>query len=402
MDRWLGGAPGRRGMVEDALRAYYGGTSKAGTEVTVETALKVATVLACCRRIAGGIARLPLKLYQAKPDGTKRVASEHPLHYLLARRPNARMTSYEWRETSMFHALLAKGAYTFVNRVGGEVRELVPLVPSSVMLAYDKLGNITGYRVRLSGGGERLLRPDEVMRVPGPSWDGREGLEMITMAREAIGLAIATEDSLASLHRRGVRPSGILTTDGTLQPNTVKRVEDKIAEEHTGSGQSFGVIVLDAGLKYQAMAMTAADAQSMQAREFQVAEIARMFEISPMMIGHPDKSATYASAEAFMQDFVNNTLGPWIERWEQAIERDLLSAKEVEQGYFVKLDVRGLLRGDAKTRAEFYKSGILTGWMTRNEAREKEDLDPIDGLNAPLVPLNMGDPTAPGDPAAGA
>ena len=245
------------------------------------------------------------------------------------------------------------------------------------------------YTVHLIGGKERLLQPSEVMRVPGPSWNGREALELVQLARDAIGLAIATDDSVAALHLRGVRPSGILTTDGTLNLDTVRRVEQRIADEHSGAGKNFGLVVLDAGLKYQAMAMTAADAQSQQAREFQVAEIARMFEISPMMIGHPDKSATYASAEAFMQDFVNNTLGPWIERWEQAMERDLLTPAEVEEGYFVKLDVRGLLRGDAKTRAEYYKAGINDGWLTRNEAREKEDLNPIEGLDTPLVPLNM-------------
>jgi HK97 family phage portal protein len=397
IERWLGGPSERRMTSDDLARILaYGQESKSGAVVNVDTALRVSTVFACCRRIAGGIARLPLRVLHVDEAGVRRVATDHPLHAVISRRPNARMTSFEWRETSMFHALLAKGAHSYVNRVRGEVREIVPIPPSSILPKYDpKTGEIVAYEVALASGLSRLVDPSAIMRVPGPSWDGREALQVIALARDAIGLSIASEESMAALHKGGIRPSGLLTTDGSLQPATVKRVEEKIRDEHGGSSNSYGLMVLDAGLKFQAMSMTAVDAGTIATREFQVAEIARMFEISPMMIGHPDKSATYASAEAFMQAYVDHTLGPWVERWEQALMRDLLSERDIEEGYYIKLDVRALLRGDARTRAEFYKSGILTGWMTRNEAREKEDMNPLDGLDDPLAPLNMG----PGDAA---
>ena len=389
IQRWLGAE--RQKMTHDQLMRVLAGSSesKSGQVVTPATALRVATVFACCRRIAGGIARLPFKLYQSQPDGSRRLATEHPLYRILSRQPNPRMTSYEWRETSMFHALLARGAYSYINRVRGEVRELQLLAPGSVCAVRGRDGFVDHYRVTFQDGVQREVMPSAMFRVPGPSWDGLEGLDMIEIARDAIGLAIATEESLAQIHKSGIRPSGILTTDGTLNPTTVKRVESMIQSDHMGTSKSGGLMVLDAGLKFQAMSLSAADSQSAETRSFQVQEIARMFEISPMMIGHPDKTATYASAEAFMQDFINNTLGPWVERWEQAASLHLLSEAEIADGYFAKLDVRGLLRGDAKTRAEFYKSAILTGWMTRNEAREKEDMNPIEGLDEPLFPLNM-------------
>ncbi len=397
IQRWLGGAPGQKLTSQElATMLRIGQTSKAGTVVSAWDALKVSTVYACVRRIADGIARLPCRVHQVDEKGARRVATEHPLHPILSRRPNARTTSFEWRQTSMFHVLLAKGAHCYINRVRGEVRELQTILPSAILPKYDRAGVLSHYDVAMATGGVRQLAPTEVMRVPGPSWDGLEAMEMIALAREPIGLAIATEESMAALHKSGVRPSGILTTDGTLQKPTVTRVEEMIRDEHTGSGKSFGLMVLDAGLKFQAMSLNATDAGTIATREFQVAEIARMFQISPMMIGHPDKTSTFASAEAFLQDFIDNTLGPWVEEWEQAITRDLLTPEDLEAGFYVKLDTRALLRGDPKARAEYYKSGILSGWLTRNEARAKEDLNPLPGLDEPLAPLNMG----PGELAA--
>lgn len=415
VERWLGGAPRQR-MTSDELARILrlGSGSKAGASVTVETAIRVSTVYACVRRIADGIARLPFRVHQVDARGVRRVAKEHPLFAVLNRKPNARMTSFEWRQTSMFHVLLAKGAHSYINRVRGEVRELTPIHPGAIVAKCDRTGAVSHYEVALKDGSRKEVPAQQIMRVPGPSWDGVEALDMLSVAREAIGLSIATEESMATLHKSGIRPSGILTTDGTLQKTTVDRVQEMIKDDHTGSSKQFGMLVLDAGLKFQSIAMNANDAQAIQTREFQVAEVARMFQISPMMIGHPDKTSTFASAEAFLQDFIDNTLGPWVEEWEQAVTRDLLTEEDLEQGFYVKLDTRALLRGDPKSRAEYYKSGILTGWMTRNEAREKEDLNPIEGLDEPLAPVNMlpakdlgkdrveePPPGEPGDPGAG-
>jgi HK97 family phage portal protein len=387
-------------------------TSKAGVGVSISSALGVSTVFACCRVLAEGIAQLPLKLFREKKDGSKELALDHPAYFLLSRRPNDWQTSFEWRETMMFHAILCQGGFTFISRDSrGRVLELLPLVPQNVRVVQDA-DRVVSYKVTDSRGLIADLPRENVIHLRGPSWDGTRGLEVITLARDAIGLSIAQEETLAKLHGNGTRPSGILSTDGKLQPDQIQRIKASWAETYAGSHNAFKTVVLDAGMKFSQMSLSPADTQSNEGRMAQIQEVCRFLRVFPQMIGYADKTATYASAEQFFLAHVIHSLGPWIERWEQALERDVLTRDEVEKGgLYVKLLTAGFLRGDSAGRSTLYKEAILNGWMTRNEVRHLEDLDPLDGLDEPLTPLNMGGgPPAPavdnpkldGPPAAAA
>jgi HK97 family phage portal protein len=374
------------------LAALLGGpTSKSGVAVNIDSALRVTTVLGCCRVLAEGIAQLPLKLYRENAKGGKELSRTHPLYTRLWRRPNDWQTSFEWRETMMYHATLTKGGFSFINRNSrtGEVMELLPLLPANVnpvqLENYD-----VAYQVADKKGVIATLPRASILHLRGPSWNSYSGMEMILQAREAIGLSIAAEESLARLYSNGSRPSGVLATDAKLQPDQLERIKRNAQEAYAGLQNAFRTMVLDGGFKYTQMSLGPVDSQTHESRKHQVEEIARAFRVFPQMIGYADKTSTYASAEQFFLGHVIHSLGPWIERWEQVLMRDLLTEDEVQQGYFAKFSVGGLLRGDAKSRAEYYASGIVNGWLVRNEARRLEDLDPIDGLDEPLVPLNMG------------
>jgi HK97 family phage portal protein len=367
-----------------------GARSKTGLSVSEANALRVAVVYACCRVICEDVGKLPLKLIQENDDGSKAVAKRHPLHRLLSRRPNEWQTSMEWRMTMLLHALLKKGGYSYINRSSaGEVLELIPLMPGNVTPRQDAARRVF-YEVRDARGTITTLRREQVHVIHGLSWDGLGALEVVHQGSEAIGLAMATEETQARLHGQGARPGGIISTEKTLTEPQVNRIKAQFADNYSGLENAFRTLLLDNGMEFKPWAMTGVDAQHLETRRHQVEEVCRFFRVFPSMIGYSDKATTYASAEAFFTAHVIHTLMPWVTLWEQAIARDLLAEEEQESGLGAKFLLQGLLRGDAASRAEFYASGITNGWMTRNEARRLEDFNPLPGLDAVLTPLNMG------------
>lgn len=390
---FLGGAIERKSE-RDIDRAFAAlveqASSKAGVRVTVNTIFGVAAAFACLRVLSEGVAQLPFKLYREDDNEEKSVARKHPLYRVIYRRPNDWQTSFEWRETMMLHARLAKGSFNFISRAGdGRVLELIPLIPDQVKPQRDDRTGIVTFELQIPGGGQRIVPRDAMMVFRGPSWDGVTGMEVFRVCREIFGLAQAEDEAVARFHANGARAGGILSTDETLDEEALARIKRNIQLNNEGPQNAGKFLILDLGFKYFQTAMTGTDAQTLESRRMQVEEIARIMGVYPQMIGHSDKTSTYASAEQFSRDHVTYTLNPWCIRLEQVIARDLLTEEENEQGYFAKLLTDGLLRGDAKARAEYYTSGIVNGWLTRNEARRREDLNQLPGLDQPLVPANM-------------
>lgn len=364
--------------------------SKTGLSVTELTALRVSAVWSCCRVLCEDIGKLPLKLMREKPDGTKEVARNHPVHRVLSRRPNEWQTSMEWRMTMLLHALLAKAGYSYINRgSSGEVLELLPILPGRVKPIQAKDWTVT-YEIDLGNGEKRTVPRENLHVLHGLSWDGLSALELVRQGGEAIGLAMATEETQARLHAQGARPGGTLSTDKSLTKEQIDRLKNSFDSGHGGLANSFKTVLLDNGLKWEPWTMTGVDGQHLETRQYQVVEICRLFRIFPSMVGFSDKATTYASAEAFFTAHVVHSLMPWATLWEESIERDLLTEEELRAGYQAKFSLQGLLRGDAKSRAEFYESAITKGcWMSRNEARRLEDMNPRPGLDEMLQPLNM-------------
>lgn len=374
--------------VDELWQRIEGGlSSKAGPPVNWQNALRVSVAFSCARVLAEGIAQIPLKLMQEETGGGSRAAREHPLYQLLARRPNDWMTSFEFRETMMFHAIFAKGGYAIINRSGGKVKELIPVMPECVRIEQNSDANVT-YWVKMLDGTQRPFQKSSIFHLRGPSWNGVEGLDVIDLAREALGLAIATEETHARFHANGAKAAGIISMDGELKAEGRAALKKAFQDATTG-GNAYKTLVLDQGAKFSQMSMTGVDSQHLETRRHQIEEICRFFRVFPQMAGYSDKTSTFASAEQFFIAHVVHSLGPWNERWEQSLDRDLLTKQEIEQRYFTKLSVQGLMRGDVTSRSAFYASAITNGYMTRNEVRALEDLNPIDGLDDPLIPLNM-------------
>lgn len=364
---------------------FGGAAAASGANVNWRTALGVTTVLDGTRTIAEDVSGLPLGVYLRQ--GPNRVpAADDWLQYLLDR-PNDWQDGTEFREQMTAHAVLCGNAVAMKVKVRGEVREMLPLDPSWYTIErQDDWGLI--YKVSLPDGTRLDLRRDDVFHLRGLSWSGFAGMDIVRLAREAIGLAMATEEHHARLHVNGSRPGGILSTDAQLSEDTIKRLKMQWEARYGGVENSFKTAILEQGLKWTPVAMTAVDAQHLETRKMQIEEICRALRIFPQMVGHAgDQSATFASAEQFFLAHVKFTILPWVNRWEAAIRRDLIGRRNLP--LYVKHSVAALERADIKTRYEAYRIAIEAGFMLPNQARELEDWSPVPGLDRPRMPANF-------------
>ena len=374
---------------------FFLGGSTAGKAVTEHSAMQMTAVYACVRILSEAIAGLPLHLYHYNDDGGKEKALEHPLYLLLHDEPNPEMSSFVFRETLMTHLLLWGNAYAQIIRNGkGEVVALYPLMPNRMTVDRDSQGQLY-YSYQMSNsdaptmpGGTVILKPSDVLHVPGLGFDGLVGYSPIAMAKNAIGLAIATEEFGAKFFANGATPGGLLEYPGTVKDPD--RVRESWNKGFSGSQNAGKVAILEEGMKYTPISIAPEQAQFLETRKFQINEIARIFRVPPHMVGDLEKSS-FSNIEQQSLEFVKYTLDPWVVRWEQSIQRTLLTAEEKKQ-YFVKFNLEGLLRVDYQSRMNGYATARQNGWMSANDIRELENLDRIpasDGGDLYLINGNM-------------
>ena len=364
---------------------FLGGTSS-GKYVTERSAMQMTAVYCCVRILSEAVASLPLQFYRYTDDGGKEKAVEHPLYFLLHDEPNPEMTSFIFRETLMTHLLLWGNAYSQIIRNGkGEVVALYPLMPDRMKVDRDEHGrlyyeytvydsdDVDGRKGTNKVGRTVRLQPNDVLHIPGLGFDGLVGYSPIAMAKNAIGLAIATEEYGSKFFANGAAPSGVLEHPGTIKDPS--KVRESWQATFGGSGNANKIAVLEEGMKYTPISISPEQAQFLETRKFQIDEIARIFRVPPHMIGDLEKSS-FNNIEQQSLEFVKYTLDPWVSRWEQAMVRALLTPDEKKK-YFFKFNVDGLLRGDYQSRMNGYATARQNGWMSANDIRELENLDRI-------------------------
>ena len=293
----------------------------------------------------------------------------------------------------MSHLLLWGNAYAQIIRNGkGEILALYPLMPNRMTVDRASNGEIYyTYMVNdsdnstLKAQGQVYLRKEDVLHIPGLGFDGLVGYSPISMAKNAVGMALACEEYGAKFFENGASPSGVLE-----HPSIIKN-PDKLRESWNslfqGSGNSHRVAVLEEGLTFKPIAISPEQAQFLETRKFQIDEIARIFRIPPHMVGDLEKSS-FSNIEQQSLEFVKYTLNPWVTRWEQSIQRSLFLESEKRE-YFVKFNVDGLLRGDYESRMNGYATARQNGWMSANDIRELENMDLIpDELGGNLYLIN--------------
>ena len=382
--------PGRNEKTTDSVSSaatFYFGSSASGKSVTATTAIQMSTVYACVRVIAETIASLPLHVYQNQGEGSVK-EPEHPLYRILHDEPNTEMTSFILREVMLTHLLIYGNAYCQIPRNGrGHILGLYPLLPDQMQVDRDDSGKLLyDYTTRES----RVvrLRPEDVLHIPGLGFDGVMGYSPIALEKNAIGLGLAAEEYGSKFFSNGARPSGILT-----HPNTVKdpkKLRESWNAAYGGSVNSGKVAVLEENMSYTPISIPNSEAQFLETRKFQVSEICRIYRVPPHMVGDLEH-ATFSNIEHQSISFAVHTIRPWVVRIEQAMNRALFTEKE-KGVFYVRFNMDGLMRGAYKERMEGYAIGRQNGWLSMNDIRGLENMNPVpeeDGGNALLVNGNM-------------
>lgn len=355
------------------------GGSNSGVRVDELRAMQTSAVYACVKILAETVASLPLHLYKKGKNGKNEQAEQHPLFCCLYESPNEEMTSFEFRETMMTSVLLWGNAYARIIRKKGHVSELWYLKPQNMTVERDSVTHRIKYTYSDDVTNQTVVyRPEQVFHLKGLSLDGVKGISPIAQAREAVGLALATEEYGAKFFGNGARPGGVLEHPGILKdPEKLRESWNKV---YQGTRNSHKVAVLEEGMKYHSIGIAPEDAQFLETRKYQVNEICRIFRVPPHLVGDLDR-ATFSNIEHQSIEFVQHTIRPWLVRWEQEISRSLLDESE-RLLYFARFNVDGLLRGDYKSRMEGYAIGRQNGWLSINDIRRLEDMS--------LVPADKG------------
>lgn len=359
-----------------------GGVTKSGARVTEDSALSVADVYKCVRVIAEDIAKLPLILYRRLPNGGKERATDHPLYALMDEQPNGLQTAFEFREMMQGHIELRGNAYARKVRVRGQVRELLPMNPAKVSVRrrsdWENVYTFDGDRTEYG-------RAD-VLHLTGLSSDGLRGLSPVTLHRETFGFSLAAAEYGAKLLGNSARPGGVLQVDKALTDKSFERIKESWEQAHGGENMH-RTAILEEGVKWTQVGMSSEDAQYLETRQFERSEIAGLFRVPPHKIGDLTRS-TNNNIEHQSQEYIDDALMPRLRRWEQRLNLDLLTPAE-RRVYFFEFLPEALLKGDVKSRFAAYQSAINTGWMSPNEVRVRENLNPADGLDEFRRPLNM-------------
>lgn len=362
-----------------------GGGMFAGVAVTGKTALQVSTVLACVKIIADGCATPDFNVFREKSDGRREKAVNIPEYRLLSRRPNEWQTSFEWRRQMTLHAALTGAGLSIkVKGDNGRVRELIPVQPGRW-----EVRKVSRYQLKYRCWDEFGIIGDfdgeDVFILNGVQWDWAQSMNAVYLARSAIGLAISTEKSQASMHENGLRPSGTYSVEGNLNPEQHERLNAYLKKK-SGSANTGIPLVLDRAAKWLNTSINGVDAQHVETRRLQVEEICRGYGVFPIMVGHSDKSATFASSEAFFAAHLKHTLAPWHKAWRDRCDEFLLDGSGP---LFTEFDTRYLTSGSMVDRAQWTRTMIEMGVYNANEIRDYDGLDPREGGDDYLTPMNM-------------
>lgn len=358
--------------------------SWSGMRVSQDNALTNDTVWSCVKLIAEAVATLPLGLYERKADGSRGTAVGHRLYDILHNEPNARMSAVSFWQAVVGAMLLWGNAYADIRRIGGRIVALELLKPDRMVLRRSREG-VLEYHYPDTSGVLRQLAAADVLHIRAFAMDGEVGISAIQYGYNSIGSAMATDKAADETFRDTTRATGIVTMDAVLGKEQREDVRNHVK---TVSAQG-GVYVLEKGAGFQSLKFSPADAQLLASRSFNVETICRWFRVPPVMIGHGDKQSSWpTSTEAQGALFLRYVLRSIILGIEMEIRRALLTPAERTR-YFAEYSLEGLLRGDSAARAAFYTTALQNGWMTRNEVRRLENLEPVEGGDILTVQSNM-------------
>jgi len=374
---------------DPGLDKFFGSGSDSVTGINVDAnkALTYPAVWAAVKVMSDTIASLPLFLFRRDANGQdKHKATSHPLFRLLHDQPNPMMTSYQWRNVMMLHALLRGNGISEIIRDGnGQVAELWPWNPDNVRIE-SKGFNLT-YWFTVEGQGEVPLPPERVLHLTGLSQSGLVGMSTLTALQETVALGLAAEEMGGSLFGNGARISGLITPENDLDEDAMNALRESFNEKYAGAGNKARVAISPKAAKFEKFTIDPDEAQFNETRKLQVTEAARTFNVQPDKIGDLER-ATFSNVEQQAINFVVYTLRPWLVNFEQLMNKDLI-VKAEKPDLFFEFSVNALLRGDVATRFASYRTALETGVFKLNEIRAFENVNSVEGGDVNYRPMNL-------------
>jgi HK97 family phage portal protein len=376
---------------DPVLAAWFGGgnVSAAGVSVTADTAITHDAVFACVRVLAETMAQLPLHVYRRLADGGKERATDHPLYDKLHNAPNLKHTSYEWRELQTGHCALRGNAYAQITTLNnGRVDQIIPLHPDRVM-PFEAPDGSVAIRYTPEKGGNVILLANEIMRLPGLSCNGIEGLSPITAHRETIGHGLAAREYGSRFFSNNAAPKGGIRVPAALDDAAIKALRASWDARHKGLENQHQLAIFDAGMEWVSIGISNEDAQYIEDMRMNVEQVAGIFRVPLILLQRTEKATSWGTGiEQFMLAFIIHTIMPWVVRWEQRMNLSLLSETDRQQ-YFIGFELKGLLRGDAAARTTLYQAMFNMGALSANDILRLEDMNPSTDGDRKYVPLNM-------------
>lgn len=384
------------GISDGPYYSFWGAsTGASGKEVSEDSAVLSSTVYACIRILTQSISTLPINLYKKQKDGSRKHMEDHPLALLLGDQPNPMMTSSDFIAAMQFQALMYNTAYAeIIRNQYGEPVELWPMLSKRMSLEMLDSGEYV-YKYTQIGptGGQvsTLIKPKDLVVIKGVTKNGNVGISIINTARDTIGTSLAADETAAASFKNTSAASGALTVPegSTLSRESAQQILEGWTQAFGGAVNAGKVCFLPNGVEFKAFETNLEALQLLETRKFQVRDIARIFGVPLHLLADPERQS-YNSNEQQGLDFVTHTLRPWLVVWEQALAKALLTPTQRKSIYF-EFDTNDLVRGDIATRYNAYQIGVQNGWLSADEVRIKENMEPIPGDvgNQYLVPMNM-------------
>jgi HK97 family phage portal protein len=380
----------REALTSDSNEGWHGwinnGYTSAGQPITNSTALQISTVYDCVRVISEDLAKLPLQVFQATSENDKERRRDHPLQRVISWWPNPEMTAISFWNSIVSHSVgWGNGYAEKVRDRNGDIIQLWLITPDRVTIKRRENGTLY-YEIREEDGSVTELSKENMFHVPGFGYDGVQGYNVVEIARESLGLAAGAEQFGAKFFGNGAKTSLALRFPEKLSEIAYKNLQRSAEQQIAGQNQH-KVLLVEEGGEVQTLSLSQKDSQYLETRQFSVIEICRWFRMPPHKVADLTRS-TFSNIEEQNIDYVTDTLGSWFTRFEQAVHNQLFTEEDQQDGYYVKYNDNALLRGDTEGRFNAYSKGINDGWLTRNEVRQLEDLNPLEGLDEPLVSQN--------------
>lgn len=366
------------------------GNSPNSIAINQQTAMKYSAVFACVKVLSETHACMPIMLYRTKKDGDRERITNSNIYDVLHNAPNEEMSPFSFKEALMTSLCLGGNAFAQkLKNIRGEVVGLNPIDWQNVTIDRDKETQRLVYKI--SGTKDNLenipLTRDDIFHIPGLSLNGINGLSPISYESEAIKLGLSYQKFGVKFYENGATPSGVVEIPSEMRDDAFQRFKGDFKKNYAGMVNAGTPMILEGGTKYTPLAMKQTDAQFLESRRFQTEEIARIYRVPLHLIQDLTRS-TNNNIEQQSLEFVIYTMLPWVKRWEEAINQQLLTANDRKSGYYVEFSIANLLRGDIKSRSEAYSIGRLNGWLSINDIRRLENMNAVEGGNEYMQPLN--------------